>query len=132
MMNGGSDVKSGIDVTTTRAFAVTGGPFLLLFATHVVPLCYHLKTPAVATDWDLVRATRHYTRRRFGTGDKKRPTFAALSRMLSLNLYKTAHSESTVDKRDNSIGPRSDRQGKFIDAEIYGGAQIAPAANYAV
>ena len=67
-MNGGSDVKSGIDVTTTRAFAVTGGPFLLLFATHVVPLCYHLKTPAVATDWDLVRATRHYTRRRFGTG----------------------------------------------------------------
>ena len=133
MMNGGSDVKSGIDVTTTRAFAVTGGPFLLLFATHVVPLCYHLKTPAVATDWDLVGATRHYTRRRVGTGDKKRPTLPILSRMPSLNLYKKqAHSESTVDNRDNSTGPRSDRQGKFIDAEIYGGAQIAPAANYAV
>jgi hypothetical protein len=32
VMNGGSDVKSGIDVTTTWAFAVTSGPFLLLFA----------------------------------------------------------------------------------------------------
>ena len=67
-MNGGSDVKSGIDVTTTWAFAVTSGPFLLLFATQVVPLCYHLKIPAVATDWDLVRTTQHYTRGRFGRG----------------------------------------------------------------
>ena len=128
VMNGGSDVKSGIDVTTTWAFAVTSGPFLLLFATQVVPLCYHLKIPAVATGWDLVRATQHYTRRRFGAGgrgEKKRPAFATLSRVPSLNLYRTAHSESTVDKRDNSTGPRSDRQGKFIDAEIYGGAQIA-------
>jgi hypothetical protein len=67
-MNGGSDVNSGIDVTTTWAFAVTGGPFLLLFATQVVPLCYHLKIPAVATGGDLVRATQHDTRGRFGRG----------------------------------------------------------------
>jgi hypothetical protein len=67
-MNGGSDVKSGIDVTTTWAFAVTSGPFLLLFATQVVPLCYHLKIPAVATGWDFVRANANYTRGRFGAG----------------------------------------------------------------
>ena len=44
-----------------------------------------------------------------------------------LRLYQTAHSESTVDKRDNSTEPIKQSMAKIIGAatEIYGGGQIA-------
>jgi len=44
-----------------------------------------------------------------------------------LRLYQTAHSESTVDKKDNSTDPIKRSAAKIIGAatEIYGGAQMA-------